>query len=49
VTLDSAVCDGTKKARDAHALALLKDGGDYSVVTGARLIGMLDAGCQDKE
>lgn len=44
-----ALCDGTKKARDAHTRALLLDGGDRSVVTGANLIGILDAGCQDKE
>jgi len=42
-----AICDGTAAARTAHAAALAQDGGDASVVTGARLIGLLDAGCND--
>ena len=43
----AAICDGTVRLRDAHADALLLDGGDRSVATGAALIGALDAGCQD--
>lgn len=42
---DRAICDGTAAARTAHAAALAKDGGDASVVTGARLIQLIDAGC----
>ena len=42
-----AICDGSQAARKAHAAALVEDGGDASVVTGARLIAMLDAGCGD--
>lgn len=41
----TAICDGTRGARAAHAAALAEDGGDLSVVTGARLIGLIDAGC----
>lgn len=40
-----AICDGTASARTEHAAALAVDGGDMSVVTGARLIRLLDAGC----
>ena len=40
-----AICAGTKAARTEHAAALADDGGDASVVTGARLIMLLDAGC----
>ena len=40
-----AICDGTTQARTAHAAALADDGGDLSVVTGARLIRLIDAGC----
>ena len=43
----AAICDGTKRLRDAHADALLEDAGDRSVVTGAALIGAIDAGCSD--
>ena len=42
-----AICNGSAKARDAHAEALLQDGGDRSVVTGAELLALLDAGCAD--
>lgn len=42
-----ALCVGTVQARTDHAAALADDGGDRSVVTGAALIGMLDAGCGD--
>ena len=47
VASNSAVCDGTRAARSAHATALADDGGPQSVVTGARLIGLIDAGCND--
>lgn len=43
-----AVCDGTAAARTAHAAALAQDAGDLSVVTGARLIRLLDAGCAER-
>jgi hypothetical protein len=32
--------------RNQHANALLQDGGDQSLQTGAALIGALDAGCE---
>jgi hypothetical protein len=41
-----AICDGTASARTKHAAALAKDGGDASIVTGAKLIMMLDAACK---
>lgn len=44
---DSAICDGLKSARDAHTEALLEDGGDQSVLTGAALLSRLDAACGD--
>ena len=44
---EAAICDGTAAARTAHAAALAQGGDDASVVTGARLIGLLDAGCND--
>lgn len=44
---ESAICSGTMKARDTHTRALINDGGPSSKVTGARLIGLIDAGCQD--
>jgi hypothetical protein len=40
-----AVCDGTVEARDALADALLVDGGNQSVVAGARLLSVMDAAC----
>lgn len=43
---DSAICDGTASARTTHAAALAKDGGNLSIVTGATLIRMIDAGCK---
>ena len=43
----AAICDGTLRFRDAHTEALLIDGGDRSVTTGAALISALDAGCGD--
>ena len=43
---NSAICDGTAAARTKHAAALANDGGDASVVTGARLIAMIDGACK---
>lgn len=43
---DSAVCDGLAPLVDRHADALLKDGGDQSVTTGARLVAGFDAACE---
>jgi hypothetical protein len=40
-----AICLGTQASRKAHAAALAQDGGDASVVTGARLISQIDAAC----
>jgi len=45
VSSPNAICDGTVALRDTHAEALLADGGDVSVQTGAELIAALDAGC----
>lgn len=42
-----AVCAGTETARTEHAAALADDGGPLSLVTGARLIRLIDAGCGD--
>lgn len=42
-----AVCSGTMAARTAHAAALADEGSDRVVVTGARLIRLIDAACQD--
>ena len=42
---DAAICDGSKQDRREHAAALAIDGGNLSVVTGARLIRRIDAGC----
>lgn len=44
-----ALCDGTAEMRAAHAAALLNDGGDESVVTGARLIVAVDSACPDEQ
>jgi hypothetical protein len=41
-----AICDGTSSIRTKHAAALAEDGGDASVVTGAKLIMMIDAACK---
>lgn len=45
VVSEPAICAGTATARTEHAAALAADGGDLSVVTGARLIKLMDAGC----
>lgn len=42
----NAICDGTASARTKHAAALAKDGGNESVVTGAKLILMIDISCK---
>lgn len=43
----NAICAGTQSARTEHAAALATDGGPVSLVTGARLIKLVDAGCND--
>lgn len=45
VASTDAVCAGTEAARTEHAAALADDGGPLSLVSGARLIQLLDAGC----
>ena len=45
---NAAVCDGSRAARTDHAAALVQDGGPRSLVTGAALIGLIDAGCADQ-
>lgn len=45
VASGEAICDATEEARPEHAAALADDGGPLSMVTGARLIQLLDAGC----
>ena len=40
-----AVCDGTRAARADHAAALADTQDERALMTGARLIGLLDAGC----
>ncbi|MTH95697.1 hypothetical protein [Roseibium sp. RKSG952] len=42
---ESALCAGLEQPATDHAAALAEDGGPRSVMTGARLIRMLDAGC----
>lgn len=42
---EPALCDGPEAAMRDHAAALAEDGGEQSVMTGARLIRALDAGC----
>jgi hypothetical protein len=48
VANETAICDGTAVARTAHAAALAQDGGVMSISTGAYLIRVLDAGCDDQ-
>ncbi|WMM94920.1 hypothetical protein CRP804_gp42 [Roseobacter phage CRP-804] len=45
VVSEDAICDGTERLRDDHTDALLADGGDLSVTTGAALIDALDRAC----
>ena len=42
---DQAICDGTERLRDSHTEALIADGGDGSVITGAALLDALDRAC----
>lgn len=42
---DNALCAGLAAPASAHAAALADDAGPRSVVTGARLIRLIDAGC----
>ena len=44
---DAALCSATAQARKAHAQALLVDGGDRAVVTGANLLDAIKAGCNE--
>jgi len=44
---DSAICDGTRAERKAHASALIEDGGPLSQATGAVVLGMVSAGCAE--
>ena len=46
---ESALCAGLERPTSEHAAALAGDGGPRSVVTGTRLIRMLDAGCGSSE
>ena len=45
VISEQAICDGTERLRDDHTEALINDGGDGSVVTGAALLDALDRAC----
>jgi hypothetical protein len=45
VASGEAICGATDAARTEHAAALADDGGPLSLVTGARLIRLIDAGC----
>ena len=45
-TSGSAICDGSRKARADHAAALAVSPDDRAVITGARLVALIDAGCQ---
>ena len=42
---ERGICDGTERLRDDHTGALIADGGDQSVVTGAALLDALDRAC----
>ena len=45
VISEQAICDGTDRLRDDHTDALIEDGGDQSVITGATLLDALDRAC----
>ena len=45
-TSPEAVCDGSRKARADHAAALAVSPDDRAVITGARLIALIDVGCR---
>jgi len=47
VQSQSAICDGSAQLRTDHAADLVTDGGPMSKVSGAALIGSIDAGCGD--
>lgn len=40
-----AICDGTRKAREEMARALLEDGGDRSVTAGQALLSQMQGAC----
>lgn len=44
----AAICQGTEQTRQAHAEALVEDGGPSSRVTGVTLLGQLDRGCDPR-
>lgn len=44
-TSGDAVCSGTRAARADHASALADTQDERVLMTGARLIGLIDAGC----
>ena len=44
-TSGEALCDGSRAARADHAAALADTQDERVLMTGARLIGLLDAGC----
>ncbi|WP_283177904.1 hypothetical protein [Gemmobacter sp. 24YEA27] len=44
-TSDDAICDGSRAARADHAAVLAVSPDDRAVVSGARLIALIDAGC----
>lgn len=39
------ICRETRAARAEHMAALLEDGGDRSVLTGQRLVSLIDSAC----
>ena len=45
----AAICDATVHLRDKHTDALLIDGGNQSIETGADLLAALDHGCAPLE
>ena len=44
---DAALCNATAQAPKTHAQALLVDGGDQSVVTGANMLDAFKSGCNE--
>lgn len=48
-TRTAALCEASQGDRTAHAGALLQDGGPRSKLTGATLLGGLEAGCATTE
>lgn len=45
-TSGEAICSGTRAARADHAAALADTQDERVLMTGARLIGLIDAGCR---